>query len=340
MRGNEINGQRISNGRMTIGRFIVKNNPIIIIVLLCIVATCISPRFLTKSNIFTIFRQQQAYLCIAVGMLLVMITGGIDLSVAGNAAVGSVMLAYALKNWGLSGSVGGMFISIVFAVICCAAFGFVNGFLVAKLQVPPFIATLATSMACKGVAYIFSIAQTMVLDISDAGIAPLVAFAENSDPVIGLNYSVYLVFAIIIIFWIIMKYTAFGRLLLATGSNETAVKFAGVNTKKYKLMAYTLCGMLCGIAGVIITAKSGSATPLTSSVDYDMTTIAGVVIGGASLSGGEGTIGFTVLGVLIVAVITNIMNLVNIATYPQMVIKALVIIIAVVFKSLGSKKNA
>jgi ribose transport system permease protein len=273
-------------------------------------------------------------------MLLVMITGGIDLSVSANAAVGSVMLAYALKNWGLSGSVGGMWISIVFAVICSAAIGCSNGILVAKLQVPPFIATLATMMACKGIAYIFSIAQTMVLDRLDAGVAPLVAFAEKSDPLIGLNYSVYLVFIIIIVFWILMKYTAFGRLLLATGSNETAVRFAGVNTTRYKLLAYTLSGLLCGIAGVIITAKSGSATPLTSSVDYDMTTIAGVVIGGASLSGGEGTIGFTVLGVLIVAIITNIMNLLNIAAYPQMVIKALVIIIAVVFKSMGSKKNS
>jgi ribose transport system permease protein len=129
-------------------------------------------------------------------------------------------------------------------------------------------------------------------------------------------------------------------MIYAIGSNESAVQLAGINSKKYLFFTYLLCGTLCGIAGVIVTSRSGNASALTASVDYNMSTIAGVVIGGASLMGGEGTVVMTVIGVFIIAVIGNIMNLVNLASYPQMVVKACVIVLAVLLKSLSSKKRA
>jgi len=136
-----------------------------------------------------------------------------------------------------------------------------------------------------------------------------------------------------------MRYTKFGRLVHAVGSNESAVQLAGINSKKYLFIVYLLHGILCGIAGVFMVARSGNASALSCSGDYSLSTVAAVVIGGASLAGGEGTVPMTVVGVFVIAIIGNIMNLINLPQYPQMVVKAAVIILAVLLKSLSTKKQ-
>ncbi len=325
--------------KMTLSTFLIRYNALIILVALVIVASIMSPIFSSSGNIYNIFRQQTTYMVIAIGMLLVMLTGGIDLSVSSIAAIGSIMVAYPLQNWGLQNSGWGLAAAIVIGIGCGAVIGAINGFLVAHLKMPAFIVTLATMIAFQGVAFILTNGSTILLDTTIPANSMLVNFAQSNDPLLKIPYPVYVAAAIVILFGLIMSYTSFGRLVIATGSNETAVNLAGINTKKYKFWVYTICGALSGLAGMIITAKTGTATALTASVDYNLSTIAGVVIGGCSLLGGEGSVAFTVVGVLIIAVIGNIMNLINLAVYPQMIVKAVIIILAVLLKSLSQKQR-
>lgn len=326
--------------RMSAGTFLIRYNAIIIFVVLFIVATMISPMFASKMNIFTVLRQQVPYLIISMGMLLVIITGGIDLSVSSVAAVSSILVAHSMRQWGLSGGGWNTWAAIALGIGVGALFGAVNGFLIARLRMPAFIVTLAMMYACEGIAYIITKGNTLMLDSKSGGYADLVGFSSGSIPFLGIPYSVIFAFVILIIFFFVMKFTVFGRMVYAVGSNESAVQLAGIDSKNYLFFVYLLSGILCGIAGVIITGRSGNASALTAGVDYNMSTIAGVVIGGASLAGGEGTVVMTVVGVFVIAIIGNIMNLVNLASYPQMVVKAAVIILAVLLKSLSSKKHA
>lgn len=321
------------------GRTAIKYNAVVLLVALFIVATILSPNFLTSGNILNILRQQSTYMTIAIGMLMVLLTGGIDLSVSSTAAIGSIMVAHALHKWGMDGSWGGLWLAILIGVGCGFLIGCINGLMIAKLKMPPFIATLAMMYAGQGVAWIITDGNTILLDRSKETVSGYVAFAEKADPLLGIPYQVYIMISIVVIFFFVMHFTSFGRLVTATGSNETAVQLAGINSKKYIFWVYALCGLLCGIAGIIITARSGSASANTGGVDYNMNTIAGVVIGGASLSGGEGNVPMTVVGVFVIALIINLMNLINLPVYPQMVVKAAVIVLAVLLKSFTSKKT-
>ncbi len=323
--------------KLTVSGFLMKYNCIIIFIALFIVASCISPMFCTPTNIFTTLRQQVPYIIIGMSMLIIIITGGIDLGAASVAGVSSIVTAYAMINWGMSGGGIGTVGAVLLGVLMGAIFGAVNGFLIARLRMPAFIVTLATMTAGEGICYIITKGNTLMLDSKTEGYKELVGFSVNS---IGpVPVAVIFAAVVVAIFFFLMKYTTFGRMVYAIGSNESAVQLAGINSKKYLFLVYLIGGILCGIAGVVITSRSGNASALTAGVDYPMTTIAGVVIGGASLAGGEGSVLLSVVGILIMAVIGNIMNLVNVASYPQMVVKAAVIILAVLLKSVTSKKH-
>ena len=329
----------VSAQKTSITSFLVRYNAIIILILLFAVSTIISPIFLSGRNLFTLLRQQTPYLVIGMGMMMVIITGGIDLSVCSVTAVSSVMVAYSMLRWGLSAGGIHTWAAIAVGIGVGAAFGAVNGFLIAGLRMPAFIVTLAMMFAGEGIAFMITLGNTIMLDQQSAGRNALVDFARGTT-LFGIPYMVVLAFAIVAIFFFIMRYTTFGRMVYAVGSNETAVKLAGINSRKYLFFVYLLTGILCGIAGVKITARSGNASALTARSDYHMSTIAGIVIGGASLSGGEGTVVMTVVGIFVIALIGNIMSLMGIPSYPQMVIKALVIILAVLLKSVSSQKRA
>jgi ribose transport system permease protein len=318
-------------------QMLFRYNAVVVLIVLFIAASIISPVFLTAYNISNIFRQQATYMLIALGMLMVMLTGGIDLSVSSIAALGSIMVVYSLQKWGFQEQPWGLPAAVVIGIAAGFAVGCANGFMVAKFKMPAFIVTLASMYGIKGLDFIITNGNTILLRQTFANNAALISFAADVDPVFGIPWTVYLMVVVVIVIGLVMDFTTFGRLVTATGSNETAVQLAGINSKKYVFLVYMLSGTLCGIAGVIIAARSGSATALTASVDYDMTTIAAVVIGGASLKGGEGNVPMTVIGVFVLAVIGNIMNLVSLAIYPQMVVKAVIIILAVLLKSISSK---
>jgi ribose transport system permease protein len=321
-------------------RLLFKYNAVIVLIVLIIVASLISPVFLSPYNISNVFRQQSTYMLIALGVLMVMLTGGIDLSVSSMAALGSVVVVYFLTKMGFQEYSWGLPGAVVMGILAGFAVGCANGFMVAKLKMPAFIVTLASMYGIKGLSFIITNGNTILLRQTYANNAALVSFAADPDPIFGIPWTVYLMVVVVIVIGLVMHFTAFGRLVTATGSNETAVQLAGINSKKYIFLVYVLSGTLCGLAGVIIASRSGSATALTASVDYDMTTIAAVVIGGASLKGGEGNVPMTVIGVFVLAVIGNIMNLVSLAIYPQMVVKAVIIILAVLLKSINSKATS
>lgn len=148
----------------------------------------------------------------------------------------------------------------------------------------------------------------------------------------------YVAVIFVLFFYLLMKYTTFGRLIVATGSNEKAVKLAGINVNVYKASAYIISSTLAGFAGVLVTARAGISTPLTVSDDYGIAAISAVVIGGTSLEGGRGAVPLVVVGVFIMAVITNLMNLLSIAAYPQLVVKGLIMLMAVLIRSISDKK--
>ncbi len=316
--------------------FILEYNSIIIFILLLIVSATLTDKFLTKQNIFNIFRQQTTYILIAIGVLLTILTGGLDLSVSSIAGVGSIMVAMALSSWGW-----GLIPSILIAILVGALIGIFNGVCISFLKMPPVIVTLATWISGEGLAYFITNGAPIRIDVfkSEAG-ASLVNFGQTFDSLIGLPKVFYVALIAIILFFLIMRYTSFGRLIKATGSNKTAVRLAGINAQKYIFVVYVISGVLSAIAGILISAQTSVATPMTCSSDYNLNTVAACVIGGASLQGGRGTIPFTLVGVFIIALITNIMNLLSIPAYPQMIVRGLIIILAVLLSGFSEKDSA
>ena len=327
-------------GKLTFRDFILKYNAPLILVVLFIAASIISPIYLTWTNISTVLRQQTVYLIIAMGMLMVVITAGIDLGAAPTATLSSIIAAMCFVRWGIGTQTGlGIWCVILISIAASTLIGAINGFLVARMRMPAFIVTLATSYAGEGVCYIITKGNTVMLDTSSKAYEMLVYPGFAFKTLFGLPYMVVLAILIVVIFFLVMKYTTFGRMVYAIGSNENAVQLAGINSKKYLFFVYLIQGVLCGIAGVLMVCRSGNASALSCSGDYAMNTIAGVVIGGASLAGGEGSVLFTVVGVFIIAIIGNIMNLINLPSYPQMVVKAFIIIFAVLLKSISTRKQ-
>ena len=325
-------------GKLSVGEFILKYNAPIILVIVFIASCFINPLFATWGNLSTVLRQQAVYLVIAMGMLMVVVTAGIDLGAATTATLSSIILGCCFLRWNIGvDSFGGVWVAILLAVLSSTLIGVINGFLVAKMRMPAFIVTLATNYAVNGVCYIITKGNTMMLKGLPYEKLVYPGFAFKT--VLGIPYMVILAVIIVVIFHFVMKYTTFGRMVYAIGSNENAVQLAGINSKKYLFIVYLLNGILGGIAGVLLVCRSGNATALTCSGDYAMSTIAGVVLGGASLAGGEGTVAYTVIGVFIIAIIGNIMNLCNVPSYPQDIVTGAIIIFAVLLKSLSTKKQ-
>ena len=326
-----------AKGSFSLRTFILEYNVIIFFVILFIVAAVASPSFLTAKNISTLLRQQTTYMLIALGMLMVIITGGIDLAAASTVALSSIMMAIAATTWGL-----GVFPCILIGIIVGVLVGLFNGFLVAKMRMPAFIVTLAFSYIGEGIAFMLTKGNTIMMDSNAPEVYKALVypgFASKSIPGIKLPYMAIVAIIFIVIIFFVMNYTKFGRLIYAVGSNENAVQLAGINSKRVLFFVYLIEGILCAIAGVLLTCRTGNASALTTSGDYSLSCIAAVVIGGASLMGGEGTVPKTIVGVFVIAIIGNIMNLVGMASYPQMVVKGAVIIFAVLLKSASSKKQ-
>jgi len=300
---------------------LLKHNTILIFIVLLIASSLASDSFFTERNIFNLLRQITGIGIISMGMLLVILTGGIDLSVGSMMALSSVLSGYFLFFMSLP-------FATILAILVGVFFGSISGYLVSLRRMAPFIATLAMMTIVRGFAYIISKGAPILL--GESGLA-LKNF--GTAYLLRIPQPVILMFLIFILMYLLLKYTAFGRLIMAIGSNETAVRLSGIRVGIYKFLVYSISGGLASISGIITTSRTGVGSPIVG-IGLELDAIAAVVIGGASLSGGKGTALNTLLGIFILGMIGNIMNLKNVPAYPQQVIKGLIIIFAVLLQGI------
>lgn len=301
---------------------------LIVYAILLVFFGTLSPYFFNFKNLITVALQTSVIGIIAVGMTFVIITGGIDLSVGAIMALGGVVTATAIKSWGMP----------IPVAVCAGIFtgllaGFLNGTMVVALELPPFIATLGTMMILRGC----SLLITQGSPISGLG----EAFGQISG---GYTLSVIpnpvIYFLIIALFfgWV-LRATTLGKYIYAFGSNKDAARLSGLRTKFIETFVYSLNGALCGVSGVILTSRLVSAQA-TEGIGYELDAIAAVVIGGASLSGGIGTVVGTIIGALMISTLRNGLNMLNVSNFWQQIAIGAVVLIAVTIDRLKNKKNS
>ena len=285
----------------------------VILIALLIVATSMSDVFLTQRNLVNVLRQISGASLMAVGMLFVILTRGIDLSVGSIAALGSVISAILIQQYSPGVAIGA---AIVAGGLC----GAVSGGLVAYLKLPPFVTTLAMMTIARGLAYIVSAGQPIVM--GDPG-ALITSFGSGS--IIGIPYPVILMAVVFAVAGIVLIFTRFGRLVKAIGSNSEAVRLSGIPVAHYTMSVYVISGVLAAIAGIVSTNRTGVGSA-NIGVGAELDAIAAVVIGGASLMGGRGGVANTLIGVLVLGIIANMMNLARVPGYHQQVFMGCIII--------------
>lgn len=334
---NEMANTKVRRGK-NFRSFLLKNNCVVILVLLIIISTIISSHFLTIMNFYNLIRQYSLYMIMAVGMLFVLISGGIDLSMGSIVGVSGMFVGIALKwGWG-NDSVWGVIPVILVALAIGALIGSINGFFVAYANMMPFIVTLAMQIAIRGVAYMVTNGTPVRVMKTSAASQFLMSATSQGEPLTGFPWIGIFMIVIVVIFSLVLKYTKYGRLTLATGSNDSAVKFAGINVRKYKFLPYVIAGVLGALAGVILTGRAGSAT-VDGGDGYEFDVIAGCIIGGTSLEGGRGTVLFAIIGMITLALITNILNLLSMGASPQKIIKGVIILGAVLMSNTIGKRR-
>lgn len=282
---------------------------------LCIILTLLSPRFWTTGNILNVLRQTSLNAIMAIGMTFVILTGGIDLS------VGSVLAFSGIVAAGLSHSGVHALVAIIAGLIIGTVLGFINGLSVTKGNVPPFIATLAMMTMARGATLVYSNGQPKT------GLGDSFSFLGNGK-ILSIPFPVIVLLLVLIIAYYILSQTATGRYIYATGSNERAARLSGIKTDRIKILVYAISGFTAALSGMIVTSMLNSASP-TAGTGAELDAIAAVVLGGTSLSGGQGGVAGTIIGALIIGVLNNGLNLLNVSSYYQQLIKGIVILAAV-----------
>ncbi len=290
---------------------------LIALVLLVVGIGIISPEFRSFGNFLSLLRQSSINGFIAFGMTCVILTGGIDLSVGSVLALTTALCAGMIS--------GGMPVgaAMILSLLLGTAFGYVSGLLVTKGRLQPFIATLITMTVFRGVTMIYMDGKP----ISNLGDSLLLK-AVGKGNLFMIPIPVLLFLLVFIIFLFILQKTTFGRHIYATGSNATAARLAGVNIERTKRIAYALSGAMASLSGLILLSRLSSAQP-TLGQGYELDAIAAVALGGTSMNGGRGRIWGTFIGVLIIAVLNNGLNILGVSSYYQDVVKGIVILIAV-----------
>lgn len=296
----------------------------------------LSDRFLSPENGWNILRQISVNLCLSVGMTLVILSGGIDLSVGAILGLAGAVAAGLLKD-GVTLAALGVRLELTTAgaiaagLVVGAAAGWTNGFAITRLRLPPFVATLGMLSIARGLTMLWT------------GGFPITGLGDDfgrlgTGALLGMPLPVWIMTVLTALFVVVTTRTRFGRHLYAVGGNERAARLTGLNVPRLKLAVYTLGGALAGVAGLIVTARLDSAQP-NAGLGYELDSIAAVVIGGTSLSGGRGSVLGTVLGCLIIGVLNNGLFLLNVSPFWQQVVKGLVILLAVALDRLGAARN-
>ena len=285
-----------------------------------------SDSFFTTKNLFNVLRQISTNLYLACGMTMVIILGGIDLSVGSIIALSGCIAAGCVARYNLP--IG---VAIIMGIIMGLIVGMFNGVVICKTTIPPFIVTLATMNIAKGFAYVYT------------GGSP-VRVVTKEWQFIGAGYigpfptPVVILFVVLVITGIIMNKTKIGRHIYAVGGNQQAAEFSGINVAKVKFMVHAYSGIMAGLAGIVLASRMYSGQP-TAGDGAEMDAIAAVVVGGTSMAGGSGKIGGTIIGGLIIGVLNNGLNLMNVNSFWQYVVKGVVILLAVFLDYIRNKKS-
>ncbi len=308
---------------------------ILLIAVVAVVDIISGGRFLTPQNLKNVFSQISWNAILAVGEAFVIITAGIDLSVGSLIALTGVVMALVANMLDTPPALTFIITMASGLLVGCFA-GFVNALPVVKLGLPPFITTLAMRQIAVGIAFIIaggrpiSVQQTAAFDWLGTG----ALFA--GDGFVGIPWRVLLMLAVVTIFAVILGRTAYGRYVLADGGNEEAARLAGINVQRVKVLVYVISGGCAALAGLILMSQFSSGGPQTGS-GYELNAIAAVVVGGTSLMGGRGSIIGTFFGALLLGVLNNVMNLMVIDSYLQLVVLGLVVLLAVIVDELRKR---
>ena len=297
----------------------------VILFFILIILSIVEPSFRSINNFVNVAKQVAINGMIAYGMCLVITTGGIDLSVGAQCALVACLLGEFIMKRGWN-----VWISCILAVLITTLFGFLNGFLIARFTMFPFVVTLSTQLVIRGLAQVISNAQAISMTNE--------TFKQiYLGLILGIPVPVVLLLVVTIIMFILLHWTKTGRYILATGGNEKAAIASGVNVFWTKVKAYAISGCLAGVAGVILTSKTSSAQS-NLAVGYETDAVAACVIGGTSFAGGIATVPGVLIGIMIIGLIYNGMNLIGVSSYYQTIVKGLMIIAAVLFDKVMNKK--
>lgn len=305
--------------------YLGKLGPLLALIVLVILVSIVNPSFIAPTNLLNLLRQVSTNALIAFGMTFVIITGGIDLSVGSTLALSSALMAGTIA--------AGMdpLLAMILSLVVGTVFGAVNGLLITKGNMAPFIATLATMTIYRGLTLVYTNGNP-ITGIGDSFIFKFV----GRGYLLGIPFPVVLMIISFILLYILLHKMTFGRKTFAIGGNEKASFIAGIKNDRIKTGIYALSGLMASLAGIIITSRLDSAQP-TAGTSYEMDAIASVVLGGTSLSGGRGRLVGTLIGALIIGTLNNGMNLLGISSFYQQVVKGIVIIIAVLLDRKNKK---
>ncbi|WP_243546169.1 ribose ABC transporter permease [Pseudodesulfovibrio tunisiensis] len=298
---------------------LIRQKTLIALVVMIVIVSFLNPNFFATGNILNILRQTSVNAIMAVGMTLVILTAGIDLSVGSVlalcGAIGASLIAMELP----------LIVGIGAALGAGALLGATSGVIIAKGRVQAFIATLVSMTLVRGLTLVYTDGRPISTGFTDT--ADAFAFI-GTGYLLGIPVPIWLMLLTFGAAWYLLNHTRLGRYIYALGGNESATRLSGINVDRVKITVYAIAGFLSALSGLIVTSRLSSAQP-TAGAGYELDAIAAVVLGGTSLMGGKGTIMGTLLGALIIGFLNNALNLLDVSSYYQMIAKALVILLAV-----------
>jgi inositol transport system permease protein len=312
--------------KIIVSQIMSKYGMLFVLIGMIILMSFLSDSFLVTQNLINIVRQISFIGIVAMGVTMIIITTGIDLSSGSVIALVSVVVA-SLAHPGAYP----LIIPILAGLCIGATTGFINGFITAKGKIPAFIATLGMMTAARGLALLYSGGRP-IANMTDSFLF------LGKGTILGIPFPIVVFFLLGIISHLLLSKTKFGKYTYAIGGNEQAAKIAGINVDRYRIMIYSYAGFLSAIAGIMLTARISSGQPSLGNM-YELDAIAAAVIGGTSLSGGIGTIPGTIIGALIIGVLNNGLDLLGVSSYWQQILKGAIIVTAVLLDSRKNKRS-
>ena len=306
-----------------LGQILGRYGIVLAFLLLCLILSFSSPYFLTPKNLLNVLLQASINLVVSVGMTFVITSGGIDLSVGSIVAVAGMVMADAVsRDLGVG-------VAVLLALLVGTLCGWLNGILITRLRLPPFIVTLGTMSILRGVALIYNDGKPLY------GL-PQKELKVISGDIASIPIPVIIALVVALLAHFVLRHTTIGEYTTAIGGNEETARLSGIDVRRFKVIIYSISGLMCGLAGIILTARLSAAEPIAG-VMYELDAIAATVMGGTSLTGGEGTIFGTIVGALLMGVLRNGLNLLNIQSYYQQLVIGAVIVLAVAVDKLRKR---